>query len=225
MNKNNPRFYINPITGRLIKSNGKIYKNLKHRRFSIDKDKCLYNITTAKHCLERVLKLYPNIVHPPSSFINIPKTFKHGNIRAFIKHKNRIIGFINKFGKKHRLHKPIRTSKNLPLVQDHHDILPNILKNYKTINKDEQKIVEKQIQKGEPLQSPENMKFLFNPLQNDFIPINSNINKQESQEIINTINKELVPKQLPPITPFIKITKLKNSKHLLKLSIYHLNKL
>jgi hypothetical protein len=208
MNESKPRFYINPITGRLIKSNGKIYKNIKHRRFLIEKDKCLYNMTSAKHCLERILRLYPNIVHPPSTFIKIPKTFKHGEIRAFIKNKNKnhIIGYVNKLGEKRRLYRPIYTSKHLPIVQDHNDVLPNILENHKRINKEEQKIVEKQIQKGQPLQSPENMNILFNPLQNDFIPINSNIGKQESQQIINTINKELVPKQLPPITPFMNIS-------------------
>ena len=37
MSKTNPRFYINPITGRLIKSNGKIYKNLKKFFFLLKK--------------------------------------------------------------------------------------------------------------------------------------------------------------------------------------------
>ena len=107
--KKPPRFYLNPITGRLIKSTGRVYKRLKQDSILISRDKCMYNNKSAQHCLIKLLTLYPN-VYPPSNFIKIPKTHKRGSIRAFIKdpRKKYLVGYINKFGK------PFRFQLSLP---------------------------------------------------------------------------------------------------------------
>ena len=49
--KKPPRFYLNPITGRLIKSTGRVYKRLKQDSILISRDKCMYNNKSAQHCL------------------------------------------------------------------------------------------------------------------------------------------------------------------------------
>jgi hypothetical protein len=202
---NTPRFYLNPITGRLIKSTASTFKDLKKRRFRIDKDSCFYNTASAKKCMERLLRLYPNLFYPSSNLIDIPKTFKHGKARAFIKNnKNKIIGYIDKKGKKHRLFKPIYSKKKLPIVYDSFNVLPMILEKQKPISSDNQHIIEKQILKSEPL--TESVNILFNPLQNDFIPTKSNISEDEKKYIINTINQEIIPSQLPPISISLNIS-------------------
>ena len=56
MTKSTPKFYISPITGRLIRSNAKTYENLKQRRFKVDKEPCLYNVRSAHKCLNKLKK-------------------------------------------------------------------------------------------------------------------------------------------------------------------------
>ena len=197
-----PRFYQNPITGRLIKSSGKTYNQLKKEGYFIQRDKCLYNKKSAQHCFKKLLTLYPN-VHPSSNFINIPKTFKHGSIRAFIKHpnKNYIIGYINKSGKRFRLRRPIITSKKLPIVRDHHKVLHKLLEKKHIIKENDQQLVEHQIKHGNLFNIIENTIILFNPIQNDFVPINKKINLDEEKNILEIINSKLAPQELPPIIP------------------------
>ena len=206
MTKSTPKFYISPISGRLIRSDAKTYENLKQRRFNIDKDPCLYNVKSAHKCLNKLLRLYPDIIHPSSNFINIPKTYKHGSVRAFIKDKNKVVGYIDKFGKKHRLYKAIHTKRKIPVVHDGFNVLADIIQKQDKISEKDQKIIEKQITKSEPLQESENINILFNPMQNDFIPIKTILQDDEKKEIINTINKELIPTRLPPITMFSNIS-------------------
>ena len=62
--------YINPITGRLIKKNNKKYNELKSRRFKLKKSPCLYNKTSAKKCLESIIKHYPNLPIPSKTLPN-----------------------------------------------------------------------------------------------------------------------------------------------------------
>ena len=206
MTKSTPKYYISPVSGRLIKSNAKTYDDLKRRRFNIDKEPCLYNVRSAHKCLNKLLRLYPDIVHPSSNFIDIPKTYKHGNVRAFIKDKKRVIGYVDKFGNKHRLYKPIHTKRPIPVVHDSFNVLADILEKQDKISEKDQKTIEKQIIKGEPLTESKNINILFNPIQNDFIPIKTKLADDEKREIINTINKELIPTQLPPITMFSNIS-------------------
>jgi hypothetical protein len=206
MTKSTPKFYISPISGRLIRSDAKTYENLKQRRFNIDKDPCLYNVKSAHKCLNKLLRLYPDIIHPSSNFINIPKTYKHGSVRAFIKDENKVVGYVDKFGKKHRLYKAIHTKRKIPVVHDGFNVLADIIQKQDKISEKDQKIIEKQITKSEPLQESENINILFNPMQNDFIPIKTILQDNEKKEIINTINKELIPTRLPPITMFSNIS-------------------
>lgn len=212
--QNSPRFYINPVTGRLIKSSGKIYNELKQiqkeeTKFSIEKHKCLYNVKSAERCLTKILKLYPNVVYPPSSFIEIPKTFRHKNIRAFIQDKktNAFIGYIDKTGSKFKLYKPIKydNNNNIPVVYDNYNVLSNIVDKIDPISFDEQLHLEKDliIQKREKEYNNNNNQkdviLLFNPLKNDFIPINTTMDTVELENILKIFNRELLPQQLPPI--------------------------
>ena len=199
--KKQPRFYLNPTTGRLIKSTARVYKKLKKDSILMLRDKCLYNPKSAQRCLTKLLTLYPN-VYPPSNFIKIPKTHKRGSIRAFIKdpRKKYLVGYINKFGKAFRLRRPIITKKKVPIVIDYHNVLHKIITNKNCITENSQKRVEKQIKAGILLNTIENTIILFNPIQNDFIPINKTINQDEIKSVIKMINNRLIPHELQPIT-------------------------
>lgn len=83
------RFYISPFSGRAIKSSGKLFTQLKKDGYIIDKHRCFYNVKSAERCLNRLMKLYPDIAYPPSNLINIPKTYKKGKARSFIYDKKR----------------------------------------------------------------------------------------------------------------------------------------
>lgn len=215
--QNHPRFYINPITGRLIKSSGRLYNELKSLRketkFSIEKHKCLYNVKSAERCLTKILKLYPNVVYPPSSFIEIPKTFRHKNIRAFIEDKktNALIGYIDKTGSKFKLYKPIKNkhyNNNIPTVYDNYNVLSNIVDKIDPISMNEQSHLEKDLDllttnfnEDEKLynNNSKDVILLFNPLKNDFIPINTKMDTVELENILKIFNRELLPQKLPPI--------------------------
>ena len=199
--KKQPRFYLNPTTGRLIKSTGRVYTKLKKDSILMLRDKCLYNPKSAQRCLTKLLTLYPN-VYPPSNFIKIPKTHKRVSIRAFIKdpRKKYLVGYINKFGKPFRLRRPIITKKKVPIVFDYHNVLHKIITNKNCITENTQKRVEKQIKAGILLNTIENTIILFNPIQNDFIPINKTINQDEIKSVIKMINNKLIPHELQPIT-------------------------
>ena len=47
-----PRYYINPLTGRMINSKGKVYANLMHKNRFVEKHMCLYNVKSAKNVLK-----------------------------------------------------------------------------------------------------------------------------------------------------------------------------
>jgi len=113
-----PKFYINPLTSRMIKSTARTFKKLKKEQYVIDKHKCLYNVKSAERCFNKLLKLYPDIIYPSSNFIDIPKTYKRRSIRAFIGDKKKIKGYIDKTGKKYRLKKSIYKNKRVPIVKD-----------------------------------------------------------------------------------------------------------
>ena len=205
--KKQPRFYLNPTTGRLIKSTGRVYTKLKKDSILMLRDKCLYNPKSAQRCLTKLLTLYPN-VYPPSNFIKIPKTHKRVSIRAFIKdpRKKYLVGYINKFGKPFRLRRPIITKKKVPIVFDYHNVLHKIITNKNCITENTQKRVEKQIKAGILLNTIENTIILFNPIQNDFIPINKTINQDEIKSVIKMINNKLIPHELQPITVNLNIS-------------------
>jgi len=210
-----PRFYINPQTGRLIKSTGRVYKHIKKEDEIPIKHKCLYNINTAKKCITKLLMLYPDI-YPPSNFINIPKTYKDSSIRGYIKdnYNKKIIGFVDKKGKKYKLKRPIsKFHKDTLIIKDVFNILSDIM-DTKQSNLDEtiQEFIEDRI-KISPLISLDEITLLYNPLQNDIIYINRYTTKTEQKRILHTINKELVPKKLPTITKNFSVAGIIRNKY------------
>ena len=213
------KYYINPITGRIIKSSGKTFNNLEKNNYSIQKDNCLYDIKSAKRCFSKLLRIYPDTIYPSSNFTNIPKTFNISFIsgfRAFIKDGDNIIGFIDKNGSIYRLKEYININtlqKNVPIVIDYNNILPQIVEKLEKINDDIQKKVVYQISNT---QSFKNVNILFNNVQKDFIPIKKKMDKKEHDKILNIYNHNLIKKPLakstfdiqtypviitPPITP------------------------
>jgi hypothetical protein len=207
------KFYINPISGRIIKSSGKIFRKLKKKKYSLKKEPCLYNIKSAKKCLSKLLKKYPNIVYPSSNFINIPKTYHINTIRglrAFIRENDTIIAFINKHGIIYRLKKPIyiiNENQSIPIVIDYYNNLPQIIKNLPKINSTMQKKVEYQLKNIKSL----NSYILYNHVQKDFIPINKKMDKDEHDKILRIFNNNLV-KTSPKIYEISDYPKIKIEK-------------
>ena len=199
MSKARPRFYVNPYSGRMIKTSGEKYKSLKKEFVNIDKHKCLYNIKSAERCLKRLTRLYPNIIYPSSNFRNIPKTYKKGKARSFIiDNKKSVVGYVDKNGKLKRLMTPVDGVHNkIPIVKDPTKSLSKIIKNFPKINNNNQKLIENQIYNETPMKK---IPIIYNPIQNDFIPIKKNLDKATQQHIINTINEELIPNTLPTIS-------------------------
>jgi hypothetical protein len=199
-----PKFYINPLTSRMIKSTARTFKKLKKDKYVIDKHKCLYNIKSAERCFNKLLKLYPDIVHPSSNFIDIPKTYKRGSIRAFIDDKKKIKGYVDKTGKKYRLKKSIQKNiyknKRVPVVKDFTNNLKNVVDKLPKIDDIQQKIVEDQLKYDKPIKRLDDINIIFNPLQNDFISVNQKLNNQEIESILEIVNGELIPNKLLPIS-------------------------
>ena len=137
MNNSNriPKFYLNPVSGRVIKSSGKTYAELKKHGYTVKKERCLYNVKSAKKCLVKLLTIYKNDIYPPSNFTDIPKTFKSGKIRGFITNKNKdyIIGYIDKKGKIYKLKNYVKNPKNIPTILDSSNTLIDIVETTKPI--------------------------------------------------------------------------------------------
>ena len=200
-----PHFYINPLTGRLIRSDTTLFKELKRRRFRIDKDECLYNITSAKRCLKKILKKYKDKIYPSSNFTDIPSTYhriknKRAKARGFIKSKNKkhIKGYIDKKGKLYKLPKPIKIpNKSIPEVEtipEHLNLLYNKLNTNAEISSTRDvKDIKEQLE-TEPLTKDINI--LHNPIQDDFIPIKKDLSASHKKELITDMNNSLVPKRL-----------------------------
>jgi hypothetical protein len=201
-----PHFYVNPLTGRVIKSNGSVYKNLKKRRFKLEEDTCLYNITSARNCLTQILNKYGGKVYPSSNFIDIPSTYHKRNktkkfkARAFIKKDKKIQGYVDKDGQLIRLPKPIKISRNVPevkTIKEHTSILDKKLEtDSKIANKHEIEELKEQLNQ-EPLS--EKITILHNPVQDDFIPIKGDLNEVQKKELFQDMNRTLIPTQLPAL--------------------------
>jgi hypothetical protein len=193
-------YFISPISGRIIKSTGKVYEKLKKKRYLIDKHPCFYNINSVKKCLGQMLSRYNSIL-PSTRFMKM-------NHPAFIKHhkKNTIKGIITKSGKLHKLSeyqsKKIQEIKSsLPIVETinslHSEILNTKLKSEGTSlkNTDFFKMIETVPEKIE-----DQNKVLFNPIQDDFIPIKKTDEViPTNKEILKSINNTLIPQNLPSI--------------------------
>ena len=77
------KFYINPETGKIIKSTGKTFKKLKKNNCFIKKDWCLYDIKTAKKCFSKILDIYPEINQ--NKYIDKPKPLSKPTIKTLSK--------------------------------------------------------------------------------------------------------------------------------------------
>ena len=206
VNKNN-RFYVNPSTGRTIKSGSKTFKSLKQKKIKINKHRCLYDINSAKQCLKNILNKYAGI-YPPSSFINIPLTLdKRGEldyIRAFIRDKDLLKGFIKKDGSLYKFRKNIKFDKNkkYPIVKyasknDNKKLLEKLDSEGIKVTKKIQKKINKFIYDVNP--RCDTINILYNPIQQDFIPINEKKGKMpfsDRKKILDEINNTLIPSKL-----------------------------
>lgn len=201
--KNSPiLYYINPKTGRLIKSTSKNVRNLRKRGTPLEKDKCLYNLNSAKKCLNRLLNYYPNLVHLPSSFIKIPKTYEKGEWRGFIVDEKKILAVVNKWGeiKKCLLDNFDNKRANILKISDPTGYLINIVKNnlidFPKVTQNELNKIKEQITSDKIL-STDSLNIIYNPVHHDFIPIlKSNMNKDEQIELLNFLNNLLISKNL-----------------------------
>jgi hypothetical protein len=193
-----PKYYISPYSGRVITSNGRLFKQLKEDGFIVDKHKCFYNIKTAERCLNKILSLYPYISYPPSKFIGIPRTYQKGPARAFVCDEDlgTVIGIVDKNGKMKKLITPVPQTQELLQVKDPLNVLPKVLPKKEVVEEETQKDIENQLQEKEKL--PE-MSIIYNPVQDDFVPIQKETDVEEQKEILQAVNQELVPLQLPPI--------------------------
>jgi hypothetical protein len=194
-----PKFYISPYSGRVIKSSGRLYNQLKEEGFIVDKHRCFYNIQTAQKCLNRLISLYPYL-YPPSNFIGIPKTYDKGPARAFVcdtKKRDSIIGIVDKSGNLKQLQSPIESPSSPLQVKDPLNVLPSVLPKKEIVDKETQTAVEKQLKEEE--QPNANVSIIYNPVQDDFIPVNKETTVAEQKEILQALNEELIPLQLPPI--------------------------
>jgi hypothetical protein len=194
----NDRFFLSPISGRVIKSSGKLYNMLKSDGFIVDKHKCFYNIKSAKSCMDKLFKLYP-LLEPPSKFKNIAKTYKKGDARGFIQDKQtNIVGYVTKKGKVKKLKTPIKaTNKNFIKVEDPYNMLQKIMDKLKRIDDKTQKLIEQQLKKET---MSEIKSIVYNPVQNDFIPIKEYQTVDDQKLLIQNINEILIPESLPPLT-------------------------
>lgn len=201
MSKAKPRFFMSPVSGRLIRSSGKTFQHLKEQGYIIDKHPCLYNIKSAQKCVDDLLKLYPSLVYPPSSFIDIPKTYKGKNSKArsfVINEQGDIQGFIDRKGRIHKLDNPLpQPSSPIPTVDDPSGSIGVALAKAIVPNADIRADIEQQIQNGTV--KPSYKQLLYNPVHNDFVPVIPELSKEEQLAILDTINDRLIPSTLPTI--------------------------
>jgi hypothetical protein len=192
------KFYLSPLSGRVIKSSSKLFKDLKQQGFIVDKHKCLYDIKSAEHCLNKLLSLYPSLVYPPSNFINIPRTHKQSNIRSFVlnENKSQIIGVVDKHGSITKPNVPIDvpSGKQLPEVKDPLNALSDALQDAKLISLDETQAIKKIVKNDNTFIDPKKFNLIYNPVQRDFVPINGTVSKSKQLQILKTINDSLIPK-------------------------------
>jgi len=200
------RYYLNPETGRVIKSHTKKFQELMSTRGykrKPTKHSCFYNIKSAEKCLNKLLTLYPGIIHPPSSFAKIPRTYHKGPYRGFIMDTNeeKVIGTVDKHGKMNRLQTPIVPSHRVPIVKDPFGVTASVILQKPALTQDEQTKVQEQLETGKPLSPPEQINLIYNPVFDDIIPVNEQLDHATQVNIVEKVNENLVPLHLPPITP------------------------
>lgn len=202
-NKHKVTYYLNPLTGRVIKSTSKKFKELVEKRgwkTHPRSHSCFYNIKSAERCLNRLLRMYPGLVRPPSSFMNIPRTYQKGPFRGFIVSQTEpmvVIGAVDKHGNINRTQTPVKIDQPVPIIQDPFNAIN--IKNKPVMDDTSQEQLQDQVVNDAPLKPPQQISLIYNPVFNDIVPVNEAIDTDIQKEIIGQINKDLVPLQLPPI--------------------------
>jgi len=194
------KYFMSPLSGRVIKSTSKLYKDLKENGYIVDKHKCLYDVKSAQRCIERLLSLYPNVVFP-SKLANIPKTYKDTKVRYFISNKkgDKIIGYIDKRGKIYKFRKALEKPRhNVLLVKDYSFLLEKVVEiSPQPLDYDEKEAILVLSNKKSIINST--VVALYNPVQNDFVYLSGVIEESEHINLLTHINNMLVPTTLPPI--------------------------
>ena len=209
----NRRYYLNPETGRVIKSDGKTYLELHENDYIVPKHKCFYNIKSAKKCLNKLFELYPSLVHPPSSFATISPTYSHGPAVAFVTKLNEtnvpvVHAFVDKHGDLHKLNNPVYTEQTLVTVKDPLSKLP--IESAPLVHASVQTAIEEQLQTT-PIAD---VALVYNPIQNDFIPVDNSLTKTDQHNVLDVTNTYLVPEKLDGVVEDSNIAAIvtKNSK-------------
>lgn len=176
-------YYINPKTGRTIKQSGRTFKKLKGKHFKLEKDPCLYNESSAKRCLKKMMHYYPDLSLPSNTISNNVTVIKNksGKVHAVVSDKGDI----------YKLSEPLHVNENVPelkTISDKHTKLLNERINQSKII-DSDKIENK-------LQDKQGKDIVYNPLYNNYVVID-----KHSPDILNKINNTLIPNTLPVIIP------------------------
>uniref|UniRef100_A0A6C0E0I2 Uncharacterized protein n=1 Tax=viral metagenome TaxID=1070528 RepID=A0A6C0E0I2_9ZZZZ len=194
------KYYMSPLSGRVIKSTSKVYKDLKENGYIVDKHKCLYDVKSAQRCIERLLSLYPNVVFP-SKLTDIPKTYKDTKVRYFISNKrgDKIIGYIDKKGKIYKFRKLLEKPRhNVLLVKDYSFLLEKVVEiSPQPLDLDEKEAV--LVLRNKQTVTNTTDVALYNPVQNDFVYLSGILKESEHINLLTHINNMLVPTTLPPI--------------------------
>ena len=176
-------YYINPKTGRTIKQSGKTFKKLKSGHFKLDKDPCLYNESSAKRCLKKMMHHYPDLSLPSNTIPN--------NVTVIRNKRGKVHAVVSDKGDIYKLSEPLHINENVPelktISHKHTELLNERINNSKIIdsNKIENKLHNKQ---GEDV--------VYNPLYNNYVVVG-----EHSPDILNKINKTLIPNTLPVVVP------------------------
>jgi len=199
-----PKFYLSPISGRVIRSTGKTYSKLREDGYILERYNCRYNTKSVKACFQKLGKG----VYPPSDFTKIPKTYKTpAPARAFVytddNGTSKVRGFVDKHGKTFRLPKPVSTKQKVPRVTDPTGTLPLLLARSPIATDVQTANITEQINRGDTISAPEDMTIIYNPVNSHFVPYKptESDGSETDDTIIRTINNELVPTTLPAIKP------------------------
>jgi hypothetical protein len=205
MTKAQTKYYLSPYSGRVIKSSGRLYKQLKQIGVKVDKQTCFYNHTSAKRCLNRIFKRYPGLIRPPSNFYRLPRTLKESSFSGFVTNENgdNVIGAVTRQGeiKKTKTPVSIPITMQLPIINDPTSSIQNVIVLKPLLDDSEQHEFDKffrdsNLNDGIRIDA---VSLIYNPAQDDIVPVKGDFKQFELNRIIDDINNDLVPHSLPPI--------------------------
>lgn len=200
MKQNTPgeKYYLSPVSGRVIKESGKIFRDLKKRRYTVDPHDCLYNIASVKKCVEQIKRRY-SFVEPGSGISDMPHAVFTGD-------SQNIFGIVSGNNKIYKLNpeqinvvEKLKPHASIPVVKtvtpEDSDLLEKLVSSKPAI---ENKEFYKLLHTVPSISDYQSNAILFNPKQNDFVPVG---NEPESKynEILDFINNTLIPMNLPKL--------------------------